>query len=294
VLLARALFPRTVIALDHLIFAANTAADRGTAPGLRTRLLGRLDDLAIAACDLVVVDTEEHRDMVAADRRPDAVVVPVGASGAWFDAAQQAAATARSAGGARLRVVFFGLFTPLQGAPTIGRALRLLHERSVPVSATLVGAGQDAAAVHREVDGLREVRWHEWVDGADLPHLVAEHDVSLGIFGTTEKAMRVVPNKVYQGAAAGTAVVTSDTQPQRRALGDAALLVPPGDPAALADALARLAGDAAELTRLRDAAARLARRSFTAEAVATPLVAALRQRKSGGKSTRRPAPAPVG
>jgi glycosyltransferase involved in cell wall biosynthesis len=42
---------------------------------------------------------------------------------------------------------------------------------------------------------------------------------------------------VFQGAAAGCAIVTSDIPPQRRALGDAALLVPPGDPAALAAAL---------------------------------------------------------
>lgn len=294
VLLARALFPRTVIALDHLIFAANTAADRGTAPGLRTRLLTRLDELAIAAADVVVVDTEEHRGMVPASRREDAVVVPVGASRAWFDAADARAARAARPEPAGLSVIFFGLFTPLQGSPTIGRALRLLHERSVPVSATLVGSGQDAAAVHREVDGLPEVRWHEWVDGSQLPRLVAEHDASLGIFGTTDKAMRVVPNKVYQGAAAGTAVITSATDPQRRCLGDHALLVPPGDAEALAAAITALAADPVELARLRGAAASLARTAFTAQAVAGPLVDALRARKSGGRSDRRPVSAPVG
>ena len=72
---------------------------------------------------------------------------------------------------------------------------------------------------------------------ANLPALVAGHDVCLGIFGTGDKALRVVPNKVFQGAAAGCAIVTSDTAPQRRALGDAAVLVPPGDPEALAAAL---------------------------------------------------------
>ena len=51
---------------------------------------------------------------------------------------------------------------------------------------------------------------------------MADHDVCLGIFGTGAKAPRVVPNKVFQGAAAGCAIVTSDTAPQRRVLGDAA------------------------------------------------------------------------
>src|SRR5690606_2312612 len=60
-------------------------------------------------------------------------------------------------------------------------------------------------------------------------------------FGTTPKAQRVVPTKVYQGLAAGNVVVTSDTEPQRRALGDSALYVPPGDAEALADRLRGLA-----------------------------------------------------
>ena len=65
---------------------------------------------------------------------------------------------------------------------------------------------------------------------AELPALVAGHDVCLGIFGSAAKAARVVPNKVFQGAAAGCALVTSDTPPQRRVLDGAAVLVPPGDP----------------------------------------------------------------
>ena len=47
--------------------------------------------------------------------------------------------------------------------------------------------------------------------------------------GPRAKALDVVPTKVYQGAAAGCVVVTSDTHPQRAALGEAAVLVPPGD-----------------------------------------------------------------
>ena len=86
--------------------------------------------------------------------------------------------------------------------------------------------------------------------------MVADHDVCLGIFGDTEKALRVVPTKVYQGAAAGCALVTSDTEPHRRALGDAAALVPPGNDAALADVLAALAGAPDEVARLRAAASR--------------------------------------
>ena len=74
---------------------------------------------------------------------------------------------------------------------------------------------------------------------AQLPALVSGHDVGLGIFGTTTKALTVVPTKAYQAAAAGCVMLTSDTVPQRDSFGDAAMYVPPGDPHALAEALRR-------------------------------------------------------
>jgi hypothetical protein len=42
-----------VIVLDHLVFAGDTAADRGAA-GLRVRLLTGLDRLAVSCADVVV------------------------------------------------------------------------------------------------------------------------------------------------------------------------------------------------------------------------------------------------
>jgi SAM-dependent methyltransferase len=115
------------------------------------------------------------------------------------------------------------------------------------------------------------VHWLDWVPAADLPALVAGHDVCLGIFGTGDKALRVVPNKVFQGAAVGCAVVTSDTAPQRQALGDAAVLVPPRSPEALVTALLRLADDRAELVRMRRQAHDLAREQFAPERIVAPL-----------------------
>lgn len=278
VLLARVLFPSATIVLDHLVFAAGTARDRGVRTGLRTALLGGLDRLAIAAADVVVTDTAEHAAQVPPRRRRDTVVVAVGATRAWFDAGSRAATTRTPAAGDPLGVVFFGLFTPLQGAPVIAEALRLLDRRGVELRATLVGSGQDAAAVRSILAAIRpggtvEVIWLDWVGSAELPDLVAAHDVCLGIFGATSKALAVVPNKVYQGAAAGCAVVTGDTEPQRRAFGDAAVFVPPADAAALAEAIAALV-DRTGLARAR-AAARAAADRFTAHAVVAPLVDAM-------------------
>ena len=284
--LARLMFRRTAVVLDHLVGASSTARDRRLDGGPRQALLRLIDSAALRAADIIVVDTDEHRDALPQRHRERAVVVPVGASAPWYVAARPATSPCDEAG-RPLRVVFYGLYTPLQGAPVIGAALSKLAGAAVEV--TMIGGGQDEAETKLAATANQAVRWIDWVPADHLPALVASHDVCLGIFGDGEKALRVVPNKVFQGAAAGCAIVTSDTAPQRRALDDAAVLVPPGNPEALAAALLRLAEDRAELARLRRRAARLAREQFLPGQIVTPLVNELRQASSraAATSTRR-------
>ncbi len=283
--LARLLYRRGTVplVLDHLISAAGTARDRRiSGGGLKQRLLTLIDAAALGAADIVVVDTEEHLETVPEKYRHKAVVVYVGASQEWHAAATERPADAVSTStvpsaddeSGPLKVVFYGLYTPLQGTPVIGEALGRIA--GAPVEVTMIGRGQDEAATKLAAAANASVRWLDWVPARELPALVAAHDVCLGIFGTSDKALRVVPNKVFQGAAAGCAIITSDTAPQRRVLGtvpleSGAVLVPPGDPAALADALLQLAADRDHLLKLRHAARQLAAQRFTPEQVVAPL-----------------------
>ena len=269
VLLARLLFPRTPIVLDHLIFAGGTAQDRGTSVGIRTKVLGLLDRVATWCADIAVVDTEEHRMLLSdADK---GVVVPVGAGREW---SQARLAAPRRSQDDTLRVVFYGLFTPLQGASTMAAGIRDAVSRGASMKVTIVGSGQDHAEAYAILAGTPGVSWLDWVEPAHLPAVVAENDVCLGIFGDTPKALRVVPNKVYQGLAAGCVVVTSDTPPQRRMVGEYVELVDPADPQALGAHLALLAADPALLAAARAKAAAGADR-FDRSAVVEPLRRAL-------------------
>jgi glycosyltransferase involved in cell wall biosynthesis len=269
--LGRRLWPGVPLALDHLIFAADTAADRGIEPGLRIRLLSRLDRAALGAADVLCVDTHDHWELLPPDTRKRAVVVPVGARSEWFRVPEGRPVPP-------LRVVFFGLYTPLQGAPVIGEAIALLTDSATSVTFTMIGRGQDYAATREAAGPTPDARWLDWVDAAELPDFVAAHDVCLGIFGAGPKARRVVPTKVFQGAAAGCAIVTSDTGPQRRALGSAGVFIPAGDGAALATALVELAGDAGRLSELRHEAHQRANQAFRPGTV----VAGLRERLLAG------------
>src|ERR1700729_808046 len=82
--LARLLFRRTPIVLDHLVGASDTGRDRRLDGGPRQAVLRLIDAAALRAADVVLVDTEEHRDALPGRHRRQAVVVPVGAPAAWF------------------------------------------------------------------------------------------------------------------------------------------------------------------------------------------------------------------
>ncbi|WP_368217454.1 glycosyltransferase, partial [Bifidobacterium pseudocatenulatum] len=76
--------------------------------------------------------------------------------------------------------------------------------------------------------------------------------------------------KVYQSMAAGCAVITSDTPPQRRALGNGVVYVAPNNPQALADAIASLISSPNILARKQSDAAKNAQR-FTSDIITREL-----------------------
>ena len=90
----------------------------------------------------------------------------------------------------------------------------------------------------------------------------------LGVFGTTAKAQRVIPNKAFQALACGAPLITGATPAARELLvdGESALLVPAGDGAALAEAIRRLASDQ-ELARRVAAGGRATYERSASEAV---------------------------
>jgi len=133
----------------------------------------------------------------------------------------------------------------LHGLETILAAARLAPE----IAFRVVGSGQlDALMPSRPGN----VDWVDWVEYERLPAELRSAGCALGVFGTTPKAGRVIPNKAFQALAVGTPLVTADTPAARELLspGEDALLVPPGDAAALAEAVRRLAQDPALAARI--------------------------------------------
>jgi len=227
------------VVLNPLVSLADTLVeDRGRfrQGSLPARALRAVDRFALRGADLVVADTEAHANHLArlADLPPERVAVCfVGAEERIFSPPWRP----------REPVLFVGKLIPLHGLETILAAATLLPGLPLRV----VGSGQlDAALTRRPAN----VEWIPWIPYERLGAVLRAARAALGVFGSSPKAARVIPNKVFQALACGTPVVTADTPAARELLadGDSALLVPPGDAEALAGALWRLASDG-ELAR---------------------------------------------
>ena len=147
-------------------------------------------------------------------------------------------------------VLFYGTFIALQGTDTIVRAAKLLEDDGITIR--MIGKGQERPAAE-ELQRRLGVSNLEFVDPVpleELPGEIARAALCLGIFGTTPKASRVIPNKVFQCAAVGRPILTGDTPAIRTGFGDAVAVVSPGDPVKLADAIRSLLGSTHELDRL--------------------------------------------
>jgi len=216
---------------------------------------GRLrasDRAALSLADLVLCDTWEHGDFYTTEYgvpRRKLCRVPVGADRAAFAQGGCARPPRAASTGDPLEIVFVGGFLPLHGVDVIGGAAAMLESRRGPDFArfTLVGGGMTAPRTDRDVAarGLRSVRRVGRLPYEAALDAVAGADLALGIFGTTAKAGRVVPHKVFQSLAAGVPTITRRSRAIAEFFREGAhlALVPPGDPAALAAAIERLAAD---------------------------------------------------
>ena len=197
------------------------------------RVLRMADRWALRAADLVVADTAANAAYLGrlAGLPPERLAVClVGAEERLFQPGAEEREPAT--------VLFVGKLIPLHGLETILAAARLTPELTFRV----VGDGQLRPLLASRPPNVAH---SNWVPYGELPRELRRTGCALGVFGTSDKAARVIPNKAFQALACGTPLVTADTPAARELLEDgvSALLVPPGDPSALAAALRRLSAD---------------------------------------------------
>jgi glycosyltransferase involved in cell wall biosynthesis len=225
---------------------------------------------------------------------PDRIVVtPLGVDSSWRQATPPDPTWLATHGLPDRYFLFVGNREPRKNLTTLLTAYRHLRTTRVEMVGTGPTAGEGAGATGapgtaRGVPPLVLVGppgWGATLDTAGLPPdairtpgYLPQADLVQVVAGATAL---VVPSW-YEGfglpsleaLACGTPVVASDLPAHREVLGDQADLVPPGDPAALADALARTLDDPGD--ERRRAARRTRAAGFTWENCAQATLSAYR------------------
>ena len=280
--LARLLAGRRRLVFDPLVSRHDTLVadwELHAPESAQARWNRGLDRLALGLADLVLCDTWAHgRLYESLGVKPGRLArVLVGAEDAFFTVPPPPAE-------GPLRILYVGGFLPLHGTLRIlDAAAALERERGLPAwRLEMVGAGieHDEARQYAVRLGLDSVSFTGRVPYAELPRVLAGSHVVLGAFGAGEKAGRVVPHKVYQGLAAGRAVVTGDGAGVREVATPEVHLemVPRGDGVALAATLAALLRDPQRREALGCAGRARALEIATPDRVGASLLAALEGR----------------
>lgn len=240
-------------------------------PGL-ARVLPRL-------VDRVVVPSAYLRDWLVAHGTPVRRVAvlhnPIDV-GAFRVHAERRAAARAALGftGDDVVVGYVGRMEPIKGVLVLADALERAMARAPVLRALWVGHGPQAAAVGVAITGspfaARHVR-RPWTD--DVAACYAALDVLVLSSVGPESFGRVL----VEAQAAGVPVVGSAIGgiPETMRPGETGLLRPPGDAAALAEALVALAGDPAERERMGQAGQAFVARTFDGPVVAAACAALL-------------------
>jgi glycosyltransferase involved in cell wall biosynthesis len=219
-------------------------------------------------------------------RRFGGVLVPHARDTERWDPARHDRATARAALGLEGRVVMF-LGTP-RGYKGVDDLVDAVQRLDGDVTLALVGADPSSAWPARWRPSPR-IRFMSEIPFDDVPRVLAAADVVAVPQRATTDTLGQVPAKLIDAMAMARPIVATSVSMIPEILEGCGALVPPGDPAALARALARLLDDPAGADELgRRARERcVARYSFAAARdVLFPVIDALVR---GRRVTRAPA-----
>jgi glycosyltransferase involved in cell wall biosynthesis len=158
------------------------------------------------------------------------------------------------------RILTIARFTPKKGLPTVVRALKQLKDQKIPLDFTLIGDGDDREKILALIEELGLTSATSWL-GTQPHHVVLEHyrQADLFVLGcevATNGDRDGIPNVLLESMAMGVPVVATNISaiPELVQDGQTGLLVPPGNPRQLADAMLRLLTDLKLRTRIIGAA----------------------------------------
>ena len=242
-MLSLGLMAKTPILFDVFVSTYDTMSfDRGqfshTSP--RGRLAFWLDRTACRLADHILLDTQYHVQYFVDTFGLSPTkfnTLPVGCNENLF---HPQPVTVKSG---ITHILYYSSYLPLHGVETIIKAAALLKTKAIHFK--LIGAGQEYDNVYKlaQTLNLTNVIFTAPIPLTRLPEEIAQADICLGgHFGTSDKAQRVIPGKIYQILAMGRPLIAANTPANQELLSHAetAYLCPPDNAESLASAILTL------------------------------------------------------
>lgn len=223
--------------------------------------------------DYLLTETAEFADLYADlydIPREQIVGVPIGADDEVFHPRKNRVFDS-------FTVAYWGNFLPHHGLDTVVSAIEALQNEDIQFH--LYGDGPLREDIEQRVSELSvdTTTFHGRVPAEELSIAAANADIALGIFEDDPRSLASITNKVTEGVAAGTAVVTmrSPAIEEWFTEGENIVLVPPEDPEALVEAIRRLRDNPTERERISQRGRERYETVFSVEHIGELLVDAL-------------------
>jgi len=222
-----------------------------------------LDKWSCALADNIIIDTWEHLRYFHKEfniPKSKIRVVRIGTDDSVFFPRK----TNRKE--SEFTIYFYGTFIPLQGIQYIIKAAKIL-EKERDIVFRIIGNGQTYNKnlnLSKKLE-VGNVIFFGLMSYEELSEHLAKADICLGIFGDTNKAKRVIPNKVYDALAMGKPLITGDSLAVREVLTDRenVLLCHMANPESLAEAILLLKNNEGLRNKIAENGYRLFKERFT-------------------------------
>ncbi len=166
-----------------------------------------LDFLMVRLSDVIIFDTEGHKNYFSLkfkiSKSKKKLVLLVSIDLDVIDRVES-----RQEDNREFTVLFYGYFIPLQGVEYIIEAAKILKNEKIKFK--IIGSGQTKKEIieKSKEHNLQNVLFVDRISYEELIGEIKSAEVCLGIFGSTEKAKRVIPNKLLESMACGKIVIT--------------------------------------------------------------------------------------
>jgi glycosyltransferase involved in cell wall biosynthesis len=205
--------------------------------------LKKKESILFNKADIVLADTNLHANLFEKQLNVDKnkiFTLYVGAEEKFFNSSPSQKYVNK-----KFEILFYGSFLNLHGSKIIIEAAKLFAKNN-NVKWTMLGDGPDLKKCKELAQNAPNIFFEKEIEYTKLASRIKEADLLLGIFGKSNKAGNVIPNKVFQALSCGKTVITRKSNAYPKELlnqKNGIIFIQPDNPKALYNAVLKITED---------------------------------------------------